>query len=382
MVKFLFWFSGSLIFLNFLGYGLIISIFYKKKTIQSAIPTLPKISVIVPIFQEVEVLQQKIKNLAQLNYPKENLEVIIVEDEVDANNRWSPSSLNYKIIHHTQRVGKAIAVNVGVAAATNDWVLITDANTFFNADALLHLAAVTQSGEYAAVAGAKKVLSKKGAIQATGESTYWKYESWLKQADFNFHSALCGAGELLMFKKSVFEPLPENTILDDFLISFRILQQKHKIAYQPKATAVESASLSLKDEWNRKKRIGAGAAQFVHWFGLFPSQLSSKMMLILWIRRIIRWFFIPLLALIFLITNYQLYQTSTALPIFYSVSFLMQCFAYVGLGIGLVCTLIKKELQPFSLMAYVFILYVALQAGIISYLFGWRPYKWKKAARA
>jgi len=61
----------------------------------------------------------------------------------------------------------------------------------------------------------------------------------------------------------LYEELPEDTILDDYMQSMTIASKGYKIVYEPEAYAMETGSASIKEELKRKIRIGAGGWQSV-----------------------------------------------------------------------------------------------------------------------
>src|SRR5207237_3014193 len=101
----------------------------------------------------------------------------------------------------------------------------------------------------------------KDVASAAGECLYWKYESFLKKLDSQLYSAVGAAGELVAFRTPLFEEMPEDTILDDFIQSMYIAAKGYKIVYEPDAYAVETAAASVKEELKRKIRICAGGWQ-------------------------------------------------------------------------------------------------------------------------
>jgi len=80
-----------------------------------------------------------------------------------------------------------------------------------------------------------------------GEGLYWKYESLLKQLDSDFYSVVGAAGELFSLRRSLFEPVPDAVILDDFIISMKVAAKGFRIVYEPGAYAMELPSFSMEE---------------------------------------------------------------------------------------------------------------------------------------
>ena len=87
---------------------------------------------------------------------------------------------------------------------------------------------------------------------AGGEGLYWKYESALKRLDWRLYSAMGAAGELFAVRRGLFERMENDTLLDDFVLSLRIVQKGYRIAYCDTAYAIEGASSDMKEEQKRK----------------------------------------------------------------------------------------------------------------------------------
>ncbi len=131
---------------------------------------------------------------------------------------------------------------------------------------------------------------------AGGEGLYWKYESALKRLDWRLYSAMGAAGELFAVRRGLFERMENDTLLDDFVLSLRIVQKGYRIAYCDTAYAIEGASSDMKEEQKRKVRICAGGLQSIGrlrpLLNVFRYGVVSFMFLS---HRVLRWSLTPLL---------------------------------------------------------------------------------------
>ena len=143
---------------------------------------------------------------------------------------------------------------------------MTDANTMINPEAVREIVRCFQDPQVACVAGEKRVMARhEGQAVAEGEGLYWKYESALKRMDSELYSAMGAAGELNAIRTRLYEPMPENALLDDFVMSMRMVDQGYRIAYTSDAYAMEYGSADLLEESKRKRRIAAGGLQSTWW---------------------------------------------------------------------------------------------------------------------
>lgn len=169
--------------------------------------------------------------------------------------------------------------------------------------------------EVGCVAGEKRIaVQDKDNAASGGEGLYWKYESALKKLDARLYSAVGAAGELFAIRRELFEEMPADTLLDDFILSLRIVMRGYTIAYCADAYATESGSADMHEEEKRKVRIAAGGLQSV-WrlrtllnplrYGTFCFQYIS--------HRVLRWSLTPVLLFSLLPLNTILILRQTLL---------------------------------------------------------------------
>src|SRR5690606_17049942 len=216
-------------------------------------------------------------------------------------------------------------------------------NTYLNKEALLLICRHYTDPKIGAIAGEKKILiDEKADASAAGEGFYWKYESLLKKWDSELYSVVGTAGELFSVRRSLYQPVEPDTILDDFMISMRIAAQGYRVVYEPQAFALETASENTSEELKRKIRIAAGGIQSiirlrpllnVFKFGTLSFQYIS--------HRVLRWTVTPLLLILVFILNLFIVQRQNE-PI-YLLLLCGQILFYLLAAAGMVCE--RKKLR-------------------------------------
>lgn len=303
----IFWLALSVLLLTYVGYPVMIWVWNNLRRGREAniISTYqPNVSLIIPVFNEAPILEAKWKNCLELNYPKDKLEVVFVTDgSSDGSDELAHTFLGATCIHRPERLGKTAAINRSIGFVKGDVLVFNDANTLLNPESIQHLTRHFHQQQIGGVSGEKSVmLLKDGNASATGEGLYWKYESWLKEQDAQFYALIGSAGELFAVRRELYQPIPEDTVLDDFYCSVDLLHRGYLIAYEPKAKALEAPSLNFTDEWKRKVRISAGAWQVMRrQTYLFNPLANFRLSLLFYFHRFSRWVLAPwaLLALIF-----------------------------------------------------------------------------------
>ena len=300
----------------------------KEKVYFSHSTELPSISLIIPAFNEEDWIAKKINNSLWLNYPSKKLEIIVITDGSTDNTNLIASTYEDEImlLHDSARNGKIKAMDRAAKIANNDILVFTDANTILNTDALIHIGKNFNMNNVGMVSGEKKVRSMSNGESAEGEGMYWKYESWLKKLDSDVSSVIGAAGELFAIRAELYDTMPSDTLLDDFMLSSRVIEFGYNVVYEPKAYATEYGSASYKDEWKRKVRICAGGIQsIIRSSFLFDFRQYGIKSFSFIVHRASRWTLAPLaLLLSYILSGFLFYESNI-----YSLYFLLGSFSLV-----------------------------------------------------
>lgn len=383
-----FWISLFIIFYAFIGYGLLLFIIIKIKRAVSGKPVLPPAdnlptcTLIVAAYNEEAFIEEKIKNTLELKYTEGRLKFIFVTDgSTDATASIVAKYPQINHLHSDARMGKMAAVHRAKDAVDTEIIVFTDANTFLNADAMINICRHYADLKVGAVAGEKRVLATESADATAGEGFYWKYESKLKTWDSELYSVVGAAGELFSVRTELYQPVPSNAIIDDFMISMRIAEKGYKIVYEPEAYASETASENVKEELKRKIRIAAGGLQSIIWLKglLLPFRLPVLSFQYI-SHRVLRWTVVPFLMILVLILNILIVLQDDA-GIVYHLLLLGQ-IAFYGMSVlGWIMMARQIKVKIFFIPYYFSMMNYAVIRGIFRYLSGNQSAVWEKAKR-
>ena len=355
----------------------------KKSRINNAWTPLHNITIVIAAYNEEAIIKEKIENSLALDYPKELIKIIVVTDgSTDNTYHIASQSKEITCYHENRRKGKMAAIDRIMPYVESEITVFTDANTLLNTEALRNLNKHFADKKVAGVAGEKKVIIyNKISNEATNqEGLYWKYESWLKQIDSNFHSVVGAAGELYAIRTSLYQYPGDNVILDDFMISMNICAKGYVFKYEPKAFATELPSKNLREESKRKIRIGAGGIQSILLLkSIFRIWENPKLAYLYISHRVLRWTIIPFLLIFIFVTNALLIlQAATSLWI---LLFFVQCIFYFWGAMGY-CFEKNKKKSPVTTIPYYFLFMNLSQIkGIFRYVKGEQSGVWEKAKR-
>ncbi len=395
MIEILFLILFLIVFYTYAGYAVILWILVLIKRFRTNadlkteldLTKLPRVCLFVTAYNEADYIDQKVKNTFDLNYPKEKIQYLWL---TDGSNDGTPELLkkypHQQVAHQPERRGKIDAMNRGMQLVQAPIVIFSDSNTLLNQNSVLEIVEKFQDPKVGCVAGEKRIMDLKNDTAAgSGEGIYWKIESFIKEMDAELSSAIGAAGELFAIRKELYKEVEKDTLLDDFIISLRIATEGHKIAYAPKAFAVETASVNVKEELKRKTRIAAGGLQTI--FRL-PELLNPFRFGILSIQyfshKVLRWTLAPFaLFLLFFINFLILVQSSSWQTLsFFSLFFYIQSFMYIIAITGWFFENKKIRIKTFFVPYYFVAMNYASIKGFFRYFKGRQSVLWEKSKRA
>lgn len=387
-MKIVFWISLFVVFYTFFGYGIVMYFLIKirravkgKRVIAEKGSYTPTLTLMIAAYNEADIMEEKIKNTLALQYPADKFTIIIITDgSSDATPDIVARYPQIKLMHKPERAGKIAAMHRAMKEVTSEVAVFTDANTFLNDDAMLYIARHYADAKVGCVSGEKKVVADDVADATAGEGFYWKYESTLKKWDAELYSVVGAAGELFSIRTSLYQPVPPDTILDDFMISLVVASQGYRIAYEPLACAVENGSESIGEELKRKIRIAAGGIQSILRLKQLMNPFKNFILSFEYIsHRVLRWTVTPfLMILVFILNGIIALQTK---QVFYIGLFACQCFFYLAALFGWMMEKRQVKIKLLFIPYYFCMMNYAVIAGIRRYMKKAQSVNWEKAKR-
>lgn len=380
MIKTLFWLSTILIIYAYLIYPAILFILDRFRLLKEFYKSgeLPKVSVMISAYNEEDVIGAKIRNLLSLDYPRDLLEIIIASDGSDDRTNEIVRKYTDKGIvlkDYKTRRGKVQVLNDVIPLAKNNIIVLSDANTFFKEDALKKLVRNFGNKRVGAVCGEIRFNSSKKNKMGELEGFYWRYEVFLKQMEGR-HGFLLGAnGGIYAIRKDLFETLPGNTIVEDFVIPMKILEKGYKVLYEPEAVAYEETAHSVVKEMARRVRIGAGDFQSLILTRRLLNPLRGFSAFSFWSHKVIRWF-APLL-----LTGSLFFNAFLVGEKLYLALFLMQIIFYLLALLGRILSGIHVHVKVLGFPYYFVSMNIALLVGFFKFLTGTQSVKWERTSR-
>ncbi len=244
----------------YVGYPLVLSVLsliIKKNVVLQDNSYLPKVTLLISCYNEIDVVKEKIENSLAIDYPQDKLEIIIISDGSDDGTdevAQSFASVGIKLIRQEGRLGKTSAINLAMEQVTSEIVVFSDANAMYKTDAIKKLVRNFADNEVGYVVGAALYTDGKTSSAAASEDIYWKYEIKLKTMESDLHSVVGGDGAIYAIRKKLYIPLDVKDI-NDFVNPLQIIEQGYRGVFDHQANCLEETAGDFAKEAKRKQRI-------------------------------------------------------------------------------------------------------------------------------
>ncbi|HEX6213600.1 MAG TPA: glycosyltransferase family 2 protein [Vicinamibacterales bacterium] len=261
-----FWLSLAILGYVCVGYPVLVRVraALRPRTRRRA-PIEPTVTIIVSAHNEGDRIERRLRNLLSLDYPADRLEIILgsdgsTDDTVERARAFE--SAGVVVEEFTNRRGKPALLNALVPRATGEIVVFADARQRFERVALRALVANFADPGVGVVSGHLIVTATTDAeIGGEGAAMYWHYEKLIRSTESRGGSTVGATGAIYAIRKSLFESLPLDTILDDVLIPVRIARRGYQVVFEPAAKAFDIAPSTAQAELVRKVRTIGGTFQ-------------------------------------------------------------------------------------------------------------------------
>ena len=276
-MKWVFWMSATFIAYTYLGYPLWLWIRSRwcRKPVRSG-PYIPFLSIIMIVRNEEKVLPRKLRNLLDLNYPDESLEIVMVSDgSTDSTNQiLSEHTANprVRVILNPQQQGKAAGLNAAMSSVRGEIVVFTDARQQIEPDAIRVLVENFADPEIGCASGELMLGDPETGEAEQGMGMYWRIEKAVRELESAVGSVVGATGAIYGVRRKLLVNVPDEAILDDVYIPMHVVRRGARVIFDPRARAWDSPDQGTAQEFTRKVRTLSGNYQLLQ---LAPWLLTS-----------------------------------------------------------------------------------------------------------
>ena len=372
--KLLFFIVLGCIIYSYAGYPLVLLLMgvFSKREKEHPEHRYPSVALIISAYNEERVIREKIENSLKLDYPRDRLRIIVASDgSIDGTNEivreYEGRDIQLKAFD--KREGKSATLNRSVLGIEEEILIFSDANSFYQEDAVKRLVHGFMDHHVGCVVGRLIYLDNLSYV-GRGEGIYWRYESSLNKLESRLGSVLVATGTIFAIRRGLFRPVMQD-VANDFQLPAEVAKQGYKIVYEPEAIAYEQSTYFCKEEFSRKRRIIVrGLTGYRHLRSNFGGPFRTFQFIS---RKLLRWWVGPMLPVLYLSNIALLGET----PFF--VIFLLQTLFYLFAAAGAILRRGVISARIFLVPFYFTIVNVAAIAAIVTYFAGHRLSSWEKA---
>jgi glycosyltransferase involved in cell wall biosynthesis len=329
----------------------------------------PSVALVVSAHNEEAVIRRRIENALALDYPADELEVVVASDgSTDLTDAivGEIASENPRVrLLQCPREGKVAAQHRSVRETSSDVLAFTDANSEWKPDALRSLVSNLADDEVGYVCGQLRLETPDGANM---EGAYWRYEMWVREQESTASSITAGNGAIYAVKREAYVE-DDPRFGHDFGFPYLMEQMGRRAVYEPAAIAVEKPAAEPEDEYGRKVRTISRALGHILTGRAFrpsrPLYLAQ-----LFSHRVLR-YSTGILHVGLLVSNLMLVSRSRFYRVFLGLQLVDYGLAVAGKA--------RLPVPGARLAYYYYVVTKATLAALVSYLRSGTPQTWDKA---
>jgi len=218
---------------------------------------LPFVSVIIPVHNEELVIERRINNIFESSFPKNKLELIVVDSgSMDKTRSIIEEKFpeTVTLLTEEQRTGKAHAINLALGICKGDIVVITDGPTLYQKDTILQLVFSLRNPYVGGVSALYNVPNADENQVTAAEQEFWSYKDKIRKLESRVYSTSWLSGEACAFKKEIVTRLDEDTLADDSNVALQIISKGYRVVVNENSNFIEKSPSEFYDYIKIKSR--------------------------------------------------------------------------------------------------------------------------------
>lgn len=380
MGEFLFLMSAAAVAYSYAGFPLVVAVaawLLPRAGVQKSDEYVPPVTLVISAYNEETVIQAKLRNSLDLDYPTGRLEIFVASESTDGTNdivrRYERFDIRLRAFDG--RLGKSATLFRVVPDANGEVIVFSDANALYDPDAIRKIVRNFCDPRVGAVVGQLNYTSATNSIGSRGERMYWLYDRWFRRHANVIPGLVPGVnGSIFAIRKDLYLPFGLERG-DDYELCTRIAIRGYRVVLESAAIAKEKASENVEQQFRRKVRL-------VRW-NLMSSLLLLRESLThrAWVvalqvlsQRLLR-YLAPFCLLTAAIASLLLASESA----FYAVVAVAQAAFYITGGIGWLAEKRGVQLPLICLLpSYFLMVNTAAMVGVVSGILNGQATVWQK----
>jgi cellulose synthase/poly-beta-1,6-N-acetylglucosamine synthase-like glycosyltransferase len=338
----------------------------------------PKVTILIPAYNEVSCIRATIENKLALDYPKSKLQIIVISDgSNDGTDEIVCEFSNdcVELLRREMRNGKADALNQAVSKATGEILVFSDANSLFASDAIRLMAENLADENVGYVTGGLTLLNDSGNVSGQGGNAYIRYEDMLRDAETRLLSIIGVNGGVDAIRRNLYVEIPRH-LITDFVLPLSVIAAGKRVVFDRRIRSTEIANSEVKSEFAMRVRVALRAQQGIAYMRQLLNPFRFPLIsFCLTSHKVMRYYGFLFLIIAFL--------ANCALAISSSLYFgllLVQVFLYILATISIFKPSIAQTNRIMSSASYLLMTNVAFAIASFKFFRGDKMAVWKPRA--
>ncbi len=311
----------------------------------------PTVSLIIPAYDEQEVIAAKVTNALALDYPRDRLQIVVASDGSSDATAERARAAGADLVLELPPGGKVAVLNAAAERVSGEVLAFSDANSVWAADALRQLVAPFSDPKVGYVCGQVRFFDAGGGNL---EGAYWRYEMAVREMESSLAGITAGNGAIYAVRSDAYVP-PSPSGSHDLSFPGAFAKRGQRSLSAPAARAEEKMVPTLEGEFARKRRMMIGLWDIVVGEGMvFPRGYPPLFAFEIVSHRLLR-YLSPLLHLVALAANALLLGEGWL----YALTFALQIALIAAALLGRVL-----PIAPFRIARYYAMTTASIAAGL------------------
>ena len=317
------WIAGGLLFY-----------FYIERREPLPLEKTPRVSILVPCFNEEATIENTIRHLSEIDYP--DYEIIVINDGSTDDTTYQVSQLLLKypkvrFVELKENCGKANALYIGLLAATGEILLCVDSDAYVMPDALRqmvpHFTNKYNGERVGAVTGNPRVRNRSSLLAKIQLCEYASIISLIKRTQRIWGKVMTVSGVVVAFRKRALldaELWDRDMITEDIGVTWKLEKHFWDVRYEPRALCMMLVPETVKGLAKQRGRWTSGGMEILRRHGNIFKSWKERRLFPIYLEQVlsILWSFCWLLMLIIILIHLFVDHTYIQMPYIYKCLFL------------------------------------------------------------
>ncbi len=235
----------------------------KKCNLERTEDLAPTVSIIVPTYNESEVIERRLKNITDLDFPHHKMQVIVADSAstdstCDLVRRFASEhgpALAVTLVQRPTRLGKADAINEALHHATSEYLVLTDADVTTPPNALSQLISNFRDKTIGAASGVE-IPETEHTLASKIETGYKAVYTAVRMAESGIDTPFMCESEFSAYRRTAVKPLRSGCMCDDIELTVGLRSTGFRAVYDSQTVFFEREAGTFRAKLSHKLRRG------------------------------------------------------------------------------------------------------------------------------